>query len=104
MILKKTGRDGTAPYVVANECIKKQLRNIILITDGEVGQDQVKLCNGILANHKFNKSICYIISSSSYGNANLNMSVTCAFTRNCDMKVFKKMPNSPIEAALQCSK
>lgn len=67
LILSKRGRGGTNPEVVAQECVKKGLQNIILITDGEVSQFSVDRCNELLVNHKFSKTICYIISTSSFG-------------------------------------
>lgn len=54
---------------------------VILITDGQVGDHSVKECDKILEGYKFTKTICYILASTSYGN--LNMSVTCPFTRRC---------------------
>ncbi len=73
-----------------------------MITDGQVGDQEVKKCDEILDKYQFNKTVCYIISTSNYGNGNdINMSVTCPFTRDCDNKVFKKEYNSPIETVVQ---
>jgi hypothetical protein len=80
-IAKKTGEGGTSPEVVAREVVKRKYKNLILITDGQIADTSVQSCDKILNNYKFTKSICYIIESCN--NSNLNMSVTCAFTRNC---------------------
>jgi hypothetical protein len=32
-----TGGGGTSPSLVAKECVEKNFKNIILITDGQVG-------------------------------------------------------------------
>ena len=54
---------------------------VILITDGQVGDHSVRECDKILEGYKFTKTICYILASTAY--VNLNMSVTCPFTRRC---------------------
>lgn len=53
-----------------------------MVTDGQVSDHSVQQCDKILEEYKFEKTICYIIASSSYGY--LNMSVTCPFTRMCE--------------------
>lgn len=68
--------------MVAKEIVAKKLKKVILITDGQVSDHNVKECDRILENYEFTKTICYIIASSSYGA--LNMSVTCPFTRKCE--------------------
>lgn len=98
-IQKKHGKGGTSPEVVANEVIAKQLKKVILITDGQVGQHNVTNCDKILENYKFTKTICYIIASSGYGG--LNMSVTCPFTRNCENEVYEKHINTPLKKLVQ---
>jgi hypothetical protein len=85
-IAKKAGKGGTSPQVVAKEIISKNYKKIILITDGQVGDGDVRECDKILEAYEFKKTICYIIASSSYGA--LNMSVTCPFTRKCDNEVY----------------
>jgi hypothetical protein len=52
-----------------------------MITDGQIDNSSVTACDNKLKDYQFTKTICYIIESSSY--SILNMSVTCAFTRNC---------------------
>ena len=47
-IEKRTGRGGTSPELVAQEIVKKQLKRIILITDGQVSDHSVKRCDEIL--------------------------------------------------------
>lgn len=96
-IKEKKGWGGTSPSLVANECVKENYKNIILITDGQVGDSDVRECDKVLEKHQFNKTICYIIGSS-YGT---NMSVTCPFSRNCDNKVFKKEGNNALESVVQ---
>lgn len=74
------------------------MTRVILVTDGQVGDQEVRRCDEIFGNYKFDKTICYIIST---GYGNVDMSVTCPFTRNCDNKVFKKEQNSPLETIVQ---
>jgi len=57
------------------------------VTDGEVSDQSVKICDEhfekALNNQAFKikKSICYIVSS---GDREINMSVTCPFSRYCE--------------------
>ena len=69
------------------------------MTDGQVSDHSVNQCDKILENHEFEKTICYIISTSSYGG--LNMSVTCPFTRKCDNEVYEKDYNLPMKKVVQ---
>ncbi len=57
------GRGGTSPSLVAKQIMAKNLKNIILITDGQVGDNEVRTCDTLLEKHQFNKTICYIIST-----------------------------------------
>lgn len=85
------GYGGTEPSKIIN-CIKtNKIKHIILITDGEVGDDEVSRTDKLLDNYKLEKSICYIIANTVYSKP--NMSVTCPFTRNCSSKVYKKYYN-----------
>jgi hypothetical protein len=45
VIAKQMGRGGTSPSLVAKECVNKSIKNIILITDGQVGDADVKSCD-----------------------------------------------------------
>jgi hypothetical protein len=45
LIKKKKGRGGTEPSVVANMVINENYKNIILITDGQIGDHSVKACD-----------------------------------------------------------
>ena len=87
-IHEKKGWGWTSPELVAHEVIKKNIKKVILVTDGQVSDHSVNQCDKILEKHEFEKTICYIISTSSYGG--LNMSVTCPFTRRCDNEVYEK--------------
>lgn len=70
-----------------------KFKKFILITDGEVGDNSVQLCDKTFEEadkkkgFRYDKSICFL-ASTSYGE--LNMSVTCPFTRNCESQVFTK--------------
>ena len=81
-LVQRKGWGGTQSSLVAKQIVKKGLKNIILITDGQVSDYDVQECDKILADYQFQKSICYIIAAGSYGS--LNMSVTCPFTRRCE--------------------
>ena len=92
-VTSKKGTGGTSPNVVAQEVVSKKYKEIILVTDGEVGDGSVQMCDKIFdeaeknQNFKYDKSICFIIST---GYGELNMSVTCPFTRNCESQVYTK--------------
>lgn len=77
------------------------MTKVILITDGQVGDNSVRECDKILDGYKFTKTICYIISSSNYGV--LNMSVTCPFTRRCENEVYEKYADRPLKKLVQYS-
>ena len=47
-IEKKMGRGGTSPSLVAQECSRLNYKNIILITDGQVGDGDVRQCDTLL--------------------------------------------------------
>ena len=98
-IQEKKGWGGTAPELVAQEVVKKNIKKVILVTDGQVSDHSVNQCDKLLENHEFEKSICYIISTSSYGA--LNMSVTCPFTRKCENEVYEKPYNGPLNKVVQ---
>lgn len=98
-IQKKTGKNGTSPECCANEIIAKNIKKVILITDGQVSDHNVQMCDKILEKFEFTKTICYIIASSGYGA--LNMSVTCPFTRKCDNEVWEKPYTSPLKKLVQ---
>lgn len=77
----------------------KKLKKVILITDGQVSDHNVKECDKILDGYEFTHTICYIIASSSYGG--LNMSVTCPFTRKCENEVYEKYDGKPLKKLVQ---
>lgn len=59
------------------------------MTDGEVKDDKVSLCDKILEGMKgprIKRAVCYVISSVKEP----NLSVTCPFTRFCESKVFSR--------------
>ncbi len=72
------------------------------MTDGEVGNDSVKRCDESFekaaAGFKISKAICYIIST---GYGEVNMSVTCPFTRFCANQVFTKRRDEPLKAVVE---
>jgi hypothetical protein len=100
-ISSKQGIGGTNPDDVATEIVNKKFSRIILVTDGEVGS--VQRCDQTFEKaeqngFKISKSICYIIST---GYSEVNMSVTCPFTRFCDNQVFTKRKDEPLKAVVQ---
>ena len=103
-IKSRKGTGGTNPSLVAIEVIKQKFKNIILVTDGEVGDANVQACDQSFANaekkdgFKIDKSIC-ILASSTYGE--LNMSVTCPFSRNCESQVWTKKKGEELKALVQ---
>ena len=44
-ISSRTGRGGTSPELVATEVVKKGIKKLILITDGQVSDHSVKRCD-----------------------------------------------------------
>ena len=102
-IESRKGTGGTQPQHVAQSIVSQKLDTIILVTDGQVGNNAVQECDHIFEQaaakgFKLKKSICYIVSSD-YGS--LNMSVTCPFTRYCENQVFTKEKNMPLTAIVQ---
>jgi hypothetical protein len=98
------GNGGTSPEVVAQTIADRKFINIILITDGQVGDYSVKTCDTILENAfkqnpktKLKKAICYVIG----GYSKPNLSVTCPFTRFCESVVYSKEGNNPLKAEIQ---
>jgi hypothetical protein len=72
------------------------------VTDGEVADRNVEKCDCYFEQaakkknpFKIKKSICYIVSS---GTNDLDMSVTCPFSRYCDSQIFTKTHNQNITA------
>ena len=102
-IASKRGTGGTSPQYVAEEITKNKFDNIILVTDGEVGDHDVSRCDKILEeakskdNFKIKKAICYVIGS--YHEPNL--SVTCPFTRLSESKVFSRAGSAEIKTVMQ---
>ena len=77
------GNGGTDPSVVAKYIKDNNFHeNLVIITDGQVMQNDVNKCDKILHQDrepwKFNNVECFVIDSFS---SNPNMSVTCPFTR-----------------------
>lgn len=70
---------------MASKIVEVRHSHVILVTDGEVGDHSVSECDKTFEKHskdfKITKAICFIVSS---GSAEVNMSVTCPFTRFCE--------------------
>ena len=66
-IKSKKGTGGTSPENVAKTIVDQRLSNIILVTDGEVGDHSVQSCDKIFDNaskdFKISKSICFMVST-----------------------------------------
>ena len=75
--LQKAGMGGTVPNLVAQKLVNdSSITHLVLITDGEVTQHDVDLCDQTL--QRLNRRIttdCHVISH------NPNLSVTCPFSR-----------------------
>ena len=99
----KRGTGGTSPETVAQEIVNQEFSNIILVTDGEVGDYNVSACDKILEEasqkkqFKIKKSICYVIGSYSEP----NLSVTCPFTRYSESKVFSRKGAEAVKSVMQ---
>jgi len=83
--------------------VAKKIKKVILVTDGEVDNGSVQRCDEAFEkaakeNFKISKSICYIVST---GSSEINMSVTCPFTRFCESKVFTKTKTEPLKALVE---
>lgn len=98
----RRGTGGTSPEHVAREIANGKHSNIILVTDGEVGDHSVRSCDNILeeakqkTGFKIKKAICYVIGS--YNEPNL--SVTCPFTRFGESKVFSRTGGNPLQSVM----
>ena len=99
----KRGTGGTNPEWVAKEIVAKQFTNIILVTDGEVGDHSVHGCdrtlNEAFSANKFHvrKAVCYVIGNYSEP----NLSVTCPFTRRSESKVFSRTRETALKTIMQ---
>lgn len=102
-IASKRGTGGTSPEYVAQEIADKRFQNIILVTDGEVGDHSVSQCDKILEGiktkegFKIKKAVCYVIG----GYSEPNLSVTCPFTRFSESKVFSKKGGEALKSVMQ---
>lgn len=105
-ISSKKGTGGTSPEHVATTIINEKITHVILVTDGQVGDHSVQNCDKQFETaldkqqFKISKSICYIIST---GYGELNMSVTCPFSRFCESKVFTKDKGQDLKAIVSYS-
>ena len=102
-VLSKRETGGTSPEYVAKEITTKKFANIILVTDGEVGDHSVSHHDKILdqakveGNFKVKKALCYVIG----GYSESNQSVNCLFTRFWESKVFSKNGAEPLKSVMQ---
>jgi hypothetical protein len=83
-ITNRNGFGGTRPEYVAKYCVEKKIKNLVLITDGEVDSKSVELSDKFLSNYKFDHIEAHIIFNSS----SCNLSVTAPFTRNSPNKIY----------------
>ena len=86
-IQKEIGQGGTQPHIIL-ECIynkydDKHSIELCIITDGDVEQESVNMCDKIIDVRTYNlkRVECHIINSYP------NLSVSCPFTRNGECKV-----------------
>jgi hypothetical protein len=91
----KEGNGGTSPesiFKLFKNKKKKKYSEFILITDGQVGQQEVELCdkNFELYKNNFNYDYCEVYLIGNKGSTNL--SVSCPFTRFCPSKTILKSP------------
>ena len=88
---------------MAQEIVNNKFYNIILVTDGEVGDYSVQHCDRILqeakqlANFTIQKAECYVIG----GYQEPNLSVTCPFTRFSESKVLSKAGMGELKTVMQ---
>lgn len=79
-VKKLEGRGGTEISSVAKFLVENNIHsNIILVTDGEVHECEVKKANKILEEYDIKYVICFVITDRK---TTANMSVTCPFTRD----------------------
>ena len=74
-----------ATSIVANKFSDKK---IIIITDGEVGANDVKISEKTLTHFNIKEVECYIITARSDDNSNIDISVPLAFMRNNTSKLY----------------
>jgi hypothetical protein len=105
LIAKGRSSGGNEAWKVAEEIVAQRHRNIILITDGEIMAYDVEKCDQTLEKAKnegfqIHKAVCYTLGRWN----DPNMSVTCAFTRYGESKVFSKAGDSPLRTVMQYTK
>ena len=93
---KRTGNGGTSPQSIFDLFKNKEKINyseFILITDGQVGQYEVELCDKNFELYKniliYDYAEVYLIGDKKY----TNLSVACPFTRFCSSKTILKAPD-----------
>ncbi len=92
LINRKYGGGGTSPYLIAKNLTQQNIKkNIIIFTDGDVGDHDVQKADNHLGSHQIDNVECYII-----GKSNANLSVTCPFTRNNDSTVYWTTDNTEL--------
>lgn len=103
-IKNKTGYGGTEPSQIIKYIKTKEpeIKNIILITDGDVGDKEVSYMDDMMKDIKFDKVVCYIIANEY--SSRLNLSVTCPFTRNCEAEVYTKYNGKEMEQKISLTK
>lgn len=83
VLLHKRGEGWTSPVVVAQKCKDMKFHGVlVLITDGQVDEHQVNQVDTLLSDWTFKHVHCHVIDTSVSAYAQMNLSVTLAFTRN----------------------
>jgi hypothetical protein len=76
----RIGYGGTSPHVLVDMIkINNFHGTLILVSDGQIGSSEVRLCSEELKDWKFKEVFIYLIST---GYSQIAESVSCAFTRN----------------------
>lgn len=93
LLLRMDGCGCTCPSVVARTCRELEFHGVlVLITDGQVYEDQVREVDVLLRDWKFEHVHCHVIDTSVSAYSQMNLSVTSAFTRGSPhtIRVYRK--------------
>ena len=95
-IARQKGAGGTSPHLVAKTVVEQRHKSVILITDGQVGDHEVKQCDqileGAMGKFRIQRAVCFVLGQYSEP----NLSVTCPFTRYSESRVFSKAGPNPL--------
>lgn len=78
---------GTSPSCFIHALSRTKNNRLVLITDGQVGNNEVQICDTIIdqENIKFSMVHCHFLNTG----GSINLSVSSPFTRSCQFRIFQ---------------